>query len=76
MTAYTFPVVHYRATKNLPCPGCGKKVRRQWTVEHTVNPYNRNPDGQPKTHEEVFEAARAEGRQWEQEPVTCSRCAA
>ncbi|MCA1570762.1 MAG: hypothetical protein LC798_10690 [Chloroflexi bacterium] len=70
-----FPVVRYRATKSLPCPVCGKKVRRRWTVEHTVNPYNRNADGTVRTPQQVQERARAVGQQWERRPEMCSRCA-
>jgi hypothetical protein len=72
---YRFQPIRQQARKNLPCPGCGKKVRRQWTVEHTVNPFNKNPDGTVKDEHQVRAAVRAEAAKWQAEPELCGPCA-
>jgi uncharacterized C2H2 Zn-finger protein len=70
-----FEEVKHHATKNLPCPRCGKKVRRQRTFTNTINPWNRDPaTGLPRTRQEIREKLREEGAAWELEPVPCSRC--
>lgn len=74
MTTHRFDVVRHRGTKNLPCPSCGKKVRRSTTVEHTVNPFNRNDSGAVKTHVEVRADAIAEVDAWRAESVLCAAC--
>jgi len=58
------------------CPGCGKKVTRSRTFEHTVNPFNCVGEGdqrRPKTWAEVAEDVRAEADAW-QPDFTCQAC--
>lgn len=69
-----FEVVKQRATKYLPCPVCGKKVRRERTFEKTINPFNRNADGQVKTRTEVREDVRAEALAWQHQPEPHQKC--
>lgn len=47
------------------CPSCGKKVTRRRTFEHTVNPFNKNPDGTVRTYAEVLAQVKAEANEWE-----------
>jgi hypothetical protein len=35
------------------CLVCGKKKKRMFSVENTINPYNKNEHGEPKTYSEV-----------------------
>lgn len=46
------------------CPVCGKNTTRRKTFEHTINPFNKNADGQPKTYDEVRAAVNAEANAW------------
>jgi len=46
------------------CPTCGKWVVRKHSVINTVNPFNKNADGYPKTHREVREAVEAKANEW------------
>jgi hypothetical protein len=56
------------------CPGCGKRVTRSCTFEHTVNPFNRHPtEDRPKTWEEVAVDVRAKADAW-QPDFTCQAC--
>ena len=69
-----FEEVWRAARKNLPCPGCGKKVRRQTTLFQTINPWNKNAAGEPKSREEIHSELAVEAAEWEREPVQCKAC--
>lgn len=77
MTSYTqkFESVPLPASKNLPCPGCGKKVRRSRTFSQTINPFNKNAAGQAKTRQEILAELRERAAAWKQEPEQCTPCA-
>lgn len=69
-----FQEVEHRAQKNLPCPDCGKKVRRSTTFEQTINPWNKNAAGDPKTVTEIREELAADAAAWREKPVQCKAC--
>jgi hypothetical protein len=68
-----FEPVTWTFIKNVPCASCGKKIRRQKTLEQTLSPYNRHL-GLPKTRERIIEELKEEGAAWEMEQETCRRC--
>jgi hypothetical protein len=75
MTTYTFEQVRYPATKNLPCPGCGKKLRRSTTFTMTINPFNVDPvSGEPRSRMQIVAALREKASGWLIAPVWCSGC--
>lgn len=74
MTVMRFQEIRHQGRKNLPCPSCGKKVRRTRSFTQTVNPFNRNDDGSVRTPYEIRQALMAEARVWESEPVPCATC--
>lgn len=53
MPRYVFEGVKRAVALNLKCGVCGKRRTRTVSVEHTVSPFNRNPDGTVKTRAEV-----------------------
>lgn len=69
-----FEEITMRSSKYLPCPVCGRKLKRAKTFTQTVNPYNRNADGAPKTRDEVHEEVRAEMSEWTRTPERHSGC--
>lgn len=75
MARQTFNEVAVTASKNLPCPVCGKKVRRQKRIWKTVNPFNRNANGVPKTRDEVYADVLAEAEVWKAVPEMHWMCA-
>lgn len=62
------------ATKNLPCPTCGKKVRRQTTLTMTQSPYNKNPDGTVRSPQQIRAALIEQAREWSAQAVVCTPC--
>lgn len=78
MPTYTFRGYPATFTHRFTCPCCGKPNRvRTFTVEHTVNPFNRNSDGTVKTSAEVQRDAAIEARKQREnflkEPL-CATC--
>jgi hypothetical protein len=74
----TFQGYKGRAECVFDCPACGAtKRKRSFTTEHTVNPFNKNADGAPKSaaqvSQEAREAARLERDQFLTAPL-CKRC--
>lgn len=65
MARITFQAVRRSRTKRGTCPVCGKPTVRTRVFEHTINPFNLNAEGLPKTPEEVLAAVRAEADAWE-----------
>lgn len=58
--------------------GCGKKYYRTVSVEHTINPFNKNKEGEIKTREEVRADvkanAAAEKAEMLEKGIVCAKC--
>lgn len=66
----TYDQVKARATRSGYCPVCKRRTKRTQAFVQTVNPFNLNADGNPKTYEEVQREVNREAREWEPEPAT------
>lgn len=71
---YRFESVKRTRVKKVACTVCGKKMRRQLTVDQTINPFNKNSDGEPKTRGEIWEELGAQLDAWETEPEEHEKC--
>lgn len=67
-TQYTFDGPRRTAERRGQCPTCHRPVVRRKTFEHTVSPFNKRPDGTPKTWSEVAADVRAEAEAWNPGP--------
>ena len=74
---------NYRVAKGIcsykcKCSICDKSLLRKITVEYTVNPFNKNKDGNVKTYQEVqieaFQEAKRKASKLEGTLVTCRTC--
>jgi hypothetical protein len=74
MTTYRFTEYPLTEKKSVPCPVCGKKVRRQRTFSQTLNPFNKNADGSVKTVPDIYRALRVEADAWKAETETHPGC--
>jgi hypothetical protein len=69
-----FERVPMTVSKTVKCASCGKRLRRQRTFEQTINPWNRNAQGLPRTYEEILAALREKAAGWKLAPETCWAC--
>lgn len=69
-----FEVVKHHVSKSGKCAACGKRTKRSKTFEATINPYNRNAQGIPKTRAEIRVDLVAKGDAWLAMPMSCASC--
>jgi hypothetical protein len=72
---YSFEKVTHRAEKRVPCTICGRKMTRAKTFWQTLNPFNKNADGDVKSREEIYRELKAEADAWKSQPETHWMCA-
>lgn len=65
-----YPECKATARRKGACPGCGKTTTRSRTFINTVSPFNRHPDGRPRTAREVQQRVDALARDWAPDPET------
>lgn len=70
----TFEEVSLRGEKTVKCGGCGKRLVRRTTLTNTINPWNLNKQGKPKTREEILVKLRKEREDWIKEKEFCKHC--
>lgn len=73
MTLYSFQEVALRAEKSGKC-GCGKRRTRREKFWQTLNPFNKNAEGEPKTAQEIRVELAEKIQAWRAEPITCDDC--
>lgn len=71
-----FQEVVYKATKKGICPVCGKNASRTSGKRfmQTINPFNRNDQGEIKSYQEIMQELRAKAKPWMNEPVYHVKC--
>ena len=74
MPTYRFQEVKLRGAKSGKCSVCGKRRQRSTTFSQTINPFNKNADGVPKTREEILAELNEEARLWKATPLVCASC--
>ncbi len=70
---FTRLVVHCR--KTMKCK-CGNRFVRSMSFEQTLNPFNADPTGVPKTDRQIYRENDACARKWANEPERCPKCKA
>lgn len=74
-TRATFDAVKLRTTRSGKCAGgCGRRTRRAVLVMQTLNPFNKNKSGVPKSREEILAELREEIAAIRGGPLYCTRC--
>ena len=63
-------------TKTVPCTLCGRKVRRSKTFWQTLNPWNRDANGNPRTRAEIRVDLVVTAKVWQALPETHTKCIA
>lgn len=70
ITRIIFETVKIGGRKTGKC-FCGKRITRSKTFEQTINPFNKNKNGEAKTRSEIVGELLAERKSWQAEPVHC-----
>lgn len=66
----TFDVVRLYGSKRYKC-ACGRRLARRRTFEQTVNPWNVDAHGHPKSREDIARELAVEHKLWLSEPDPC-----
>jgi hypothetical protein len=69
-----FQEVVLRTEKSGHCSVCRKAAVRSKKFSQTLNPYNKNEAGVPKTRDEIMSELREESAEWHQQPTVHARC--
>ena len=73
MVRFNFSEVKLHGSKSGKC-GCGKRRTRQKKFYQTLNPFNKNEKGEPKTQKEIYAELVEQHNAWKTEPITCKDC--
>jgi hypothetical protein len=76
MVTLKFDEVELKELRAGKCSACGKRTRRRIKVWQTMNPFNVNEAGVPKTREEIVGELREELAEEIRRPLLCSGCEA
>ena len=74
MTSYHFQEISIRPQKRGKCSVCGKRRQRTKEFSQTLNPWNKNSKGHPKTWQEIDRELSAQASEWLKEPLICRGC--
>jgi hypothetical protein len=74
LTRHTFEEVFLRDTRRGWCATCDRRTTRTIKVYQTLNSFNKNPAGEPKTRGEILVELRAEIASKRAAPLYCLRC--
>lgn len=65
---YVFNEVAIKRTRRWKDPESGKNRQETRKFFQTINPFNTNAEGLPKSREEIMDEIKAEGDKWLAEP--------
>jgi hypothetical protein len=71
---YVFKEVSLNGVKRGKCVVCGKQAVIKRKFFQTINPYNKNKDGLPKTEDEINNELYEEREKWFKEPIKHRKC--
>jgi hypothetical protein len=75
MTTYVYEEIRWPSgVRKLKCRNCGRRFTRSRTFTQTINPFNKNAAGQPKTRQEIYAELKAEANAWQPDDL-CTTCA-
>lgn len=74
MHEWKFYKIVHQASRTGRCK-CGKRrVKRSKTFWQTLNPFNVNAKGEPKSLEEIREELKSDAERWLKSRITCREC--
>jgi hypothetical protein len=70
----SFEEISLKSTRRGTCSSCGRRTSRVFKVWQTLNPFNKNKDGVPKSRGEIYTELRVDLRIKTSVPLLCSGC--
>jgi hypothetical protein len=70
----TFSEVKRSVSRSFICDHCGKRRTRSTTLFQTLNPFNRDSAGIPKSAAQIHAELAEQAKRWR--PTTCATCEA
>lgn len=64
MVTVTYERVERWVEKTVPCRVCGKKLKRSTTLGQTINPFNKDADGNVKNRFQIQAELKVEAETW------------
>lgn len=74
MSTIVFENVSTRRTRKGLCTRCGKKCQVTREFSQTVNPFNRDESGNPKTRAAIMQENVRDAAAWNETPLVCKGC--
>ena len=74
MSTITFQIIKRRGQKSGKCSVCGKRTSRAITFEQSINPWNKNANGDTKSISQIHDELVAKINAWKLEPVIHAGC--
>ncbi len=70
----SFEIARAQTRAAFICAACGKRSKRQKSFWQSVNPFNKNANGTPKTRAQVQADVSAEATAWRKSVTLCAAC--
>lgn len=64
MTITNYQRVERWVEKTVPCRVCGKKLKRSTTLGQTINPWNKDADGNVKNRYQIMAELKLAAEEW------------
>lgn len=71
-----FKEIFRTGEKSGKCRWCGKRAKVRQKFSQTVNPFNKDEDGIPKTYDKIWAELSADIAMWNNKPVVHRKCEA
>jgi hypothetical protein len=69
-----FESVSTRRTRKGLCAQCGNKCQVTRDFSQTINPFNRDERGNPKTRAAIMQENARDAAAWNEAPLVCKGC--
>jgi hypothetical protein len=69
-----FEEVSLATSKTSKCPVCGKRATLKKKFWQTINPFNKDENGNQKTREQIWDENRKLSEIWKKEPAVHQKC--
>lgn len=66
--------VSVKGYKQGKCVVCGKHCKRTEEFFQTLNPWNKDKNGEPKTREQIYKELTQKVKEWEKAPIHHVKC--